>query len=122
MSRDGAWIELSWERPVELSHVQITFDSGFHRELTLSGSKGVLNRCVRGPQPETVKDYRIVVRTTSGDEVVTEVEGQLPALAPPRFRPADGERRASRSQRDAWRERSPRLRDPLLRMNSQGTP
>jgi hypothetical protein len=58
---DGpAWIELFWERQTRVSEVQLTFDTGFQRELTLSASDGVMKGIVRGPQPETVRDYRIL--------------------------------------------------------------
>jgi hypothetical protein len=75
MGGGEAWLELAWDEPVRLSRVQITFDSGFHRELTLSASDGVTRRMVRGPQPETVRDYRIVVRAEDGDEEVASVSG-----------------------------------------------
>lgn len=60
LSSDGAWIELQWPRPVKLSSIQLTFDTGFQRELTLSSSDGVTKGIVRAPQPETVRDYRIL--------------------------------------------------------------
>ena len=36
MSGEGAWIELAWDEPQTIRHVQLTFDTGFHRELTLT--------------------------------------------------------------------------------------
>jgi len=39
--------------------VHLTFDTGFERELTLSASDSLTARMVRGPQPETVRHYRI---------------------------------------------------------------
>jgi hypothetical protein len=60
MGAGGAWIDLKWPKPVRISEVQITFDTGFHRMLTLSSQANVMDKIVRGPQPETVKDYRIV--------------------------------------------------------------
>jgi hypothetical protein len=60
MGEDGAWIELRWDRPVTLREVQFTFDSGFQRELTLTSSDGINKGILRGPQPETVKDYRVL--------------------------------------------------------------
>ena len=80
LSGDGAWIELAWDEPVTLSSVQITFDSGFHRMLTLSGSAGLNARCVRGPQPETVRDYRVVLKQGGDDEVVADVAGNYQRL------------------------------------------
>ena len=63
LTPEGAWIELAWDKPQTLREVQITFDSGFQRELTLSSSDGVTRGTVRAPQPETVKDYEILYRT-----------------------------------------------------------
>lgn len=56
---DGAWIELTWDKPQKLSEVQITFDTGFQRELTLTSSDEVNRGIIRAPQPETVRDYTI---------------------------------------------------------------
>ena len=36
MGPEGAWIELAWDRPRRIREVQLTFDTGFQRELTLS--------------------------------------------------------------------------------------
>ena len=66
MGADGAWIELSWEKPREIRQVQFTFDTGFHRELTLSSSDSVTSHIVRAPQPETVRDYVVKVTTEDG--------------------------------------------------------
>ena len=60
MSQDGAWLELAWEEPQRIRHVQLTFDTGFHRELTLTSSDRHNDNMIRAPQPETVRDYRIV--------------------------------------------------------------
>jgi hypothetical protein len=62
--KDGAWVELSWDTPQTIRQVQITFDSGFHRELTLTKSNGINNGIVRAPQPETARDYTLTARST----------------------------------------------------------
>lgn len=55
-----AWIELRWTAPVTVSEIQIVFDTGQHRFLTLSQADGYTKRMHWGePQPETVRDYRI---------------------------------------------------------------
>lgn len=54
-----AWIELAWESPQTVSEIHLTFDTGFQRELTLTMSDRYSATMVRGPQPETVKDYRL---------------------------------------------------------------
>ena len=80
-----AWIELGWDAPQRLREVQLTFDSGFQRELTLSGSDGVTARTVRGPQPETVRDYRLSARTAAGEVLLAEVRGNYQRLRRHRF-------------------------------------
>lgn len=64
---DGAWIELAWEAPQTLREIQITFDTGFQRELTLTSSNGINKGIIRAPQPETVKAYTLLARTGDGD-------------------------------------------------------
>jgi hypothetical protein len=65
---EGQWIELSWKTPVSIKKVQITFDSGFHRQLTLTASDGASRNIIRGPQPEMVKDYIITAIDKSGQQ------------------------------------------------------
>lgn len=72
MGQDGAWIDLEWDQPRTLQKIQITFDSGFHRELTLTKQNAINNGIVRAPQPETVRDYRVEIRK-SADGPWTEV-------------------------------------------------
>lgn len=67
-----AWLEMAWDQPHRIREIQITFDTGFHRELTLSASDMVSRPMVRGPQPETVRDYRILARRQA-DEDWTEL-------------------------------------------------
>jgi hypothetical protein len=62
-----AWIELAWESPQRLRRVQITFDSGFKRQLTLSAQEIQNVNLVRAPQPETVKNYSLTARTADGE-------------------------------------------------------
>lgn len=82
MTADGAWIELRWNKPQALSHVQLCLDTGFHRELSLSEQANVKAEQVRGPQPETLRDYRVLVRDPATGEwkVVAEVSGNYQRL------------------------------------------
>lgn len=76
LESDGAWIELTFPKPVKLSRVQLTFDTGFHRELTLSSSDSISGKMVRAPQPETIRDYSIQVKGADGKFVeVAKIEG-----------------------------------------------
>ena len=55
-----ASLELRWPAPVRIRSVQLVFDTGLHRFLTLSQADGYTARMEWGrPQPETVRDYRI---------------------------------------------------------------
>jgi len=62
MSQPGdpaPWIELEWPAPVSISEIALVFDTGMHRRLTLTHSDEVLNTMEWGPQPETIKDFRV---------------------------------------------------------------
>jgi hypothetical protein len=80
-----AWIELRWERPRRIREVQITFDSGFKRQLTLSASDAQNVNLIRAPQPETVKDYRVIC----GDRTVATVRGNFQRLNRHTFEPVE---------------------------------
>jgi hypothetical protein len=55
-----AWIELSWPKPIRPSEIQLIFDSGLHRPLTLTHSDGFSAKMKWGQaQPETARDYNI---------------------------------------------------------------
>lgn len=55
-----AWVEVQWAAPMEVGRVEIVFDTGLHRLLTLSQADGYTAKMLWGrPQPETVRDYRI---------------------------------------------------------------
>ncbi len=56
----SAWIELRWPEPVMLARIEVTFDTGLHRALTLSHSDAYVAKMQWGrPQSETVADYHI---------------------------------------------------------------
>lgn len=70
---EGAWLQLEWSAPPTLRRVQLTFDTGFERELTLSQEDSVTRRTIRAPQPETVRDYELLVRAPGSTEWVSLV-------------------------------------------------
>lgn len=86
MTAEGAWIQLSWDRPQRIQEVQITFDTGFHRELTLTASDTINKGIIRGPQPETVRDYTILGHCGSARELAS-VKGNHQRLRRHRFEP-----------------------------------
>ncbi len=50
-----------------MAELQLVFDTGLHRFLTLSQADGYTARMEWGrPQPETVRDYRIEAETAAG--------------------------------------------------------
>ncbi|HEX4144647.1 MAG TPA: FAD-dependent oxidoreductase [Pirellulales bacterium] len=91
LAADGAWIELAWPQPVRIGQVQLTFDSGFQRELTLSASDATNRHMIRAPQPETVKDYLVQYRPAAGADWIdlTRVEGNHQRLCRHRFEPVE---------------------------------
>jgi hypothetical protein len=70
-----AWLELRWPEPVAVREVQLVFDTGQHRFLTLSQADGYTRRMHWGaPQPETVRDYRIEAEIATGGWTVLHTE------------------------------------------------
>ncbi len=81
-----AWVELRWDRPQRIREVQITFDSGFKRQLTLSAQEAQNVNLLRAAQPETVKDYAVVVRLADGTQQrVATVKNNFQRLKRHRF-------------------------------------
>jgi hypothetical protein len=61
-----AWILAEWDGPREISRVEIVFDTGLHRLLTLTQSDTYLSKMVWGqPPPETVRDFTVEFRAGS---------------------------------------------------------
>lgn len=67
-----AWIQFDWaDEAVEFSEIQLIFDTGLHRHLTLSHHDGYTSEMEWGTaQPETVRDYRIEALPFSGPNPV----------------------------------------------------
>lgn len=87
-----AWIELGFEAPQRIGEVQITFDTGLDRLLTLTSQDSVNRNIIRGPQPETVRDYIVEVRKPGGDWVeVVAVRDNFYRLRRHRFSPLEAE-------------------------------
>ena len=87
-----AWVELRWPKPQRLRQVQITFDSGFRRQLTLSAQDSQQVNLVRAAQPETVKDYRVRCRMADGStRTLADVKGNFQRLRRHQFDPVDAQ-------------------------------
>jgi len=78
---EPAWIELKWDRPRRIGQVQITFDTGFKRQLTLSAQESQQVNLLRAPQPETVRDYDVLALLPNGEQrVLARVKGNFQRL------------------------------------------
>jgi hypothetical protein len=67
-----AWLELAWPSPIRPSRIEITFDTGLHRVLTLSQSDAYAAKMQWGrPQAETVRDYTLEL-LSAGNVVATQ--------------------------------------------------
>ncbi len=85
-----AWVELRWEKPQRVREVQLTFDSGFKRQLTLSAQESQQVNLLRAAQPETVKDYTVVARMADGTErTLAAVSNNFQRFNRHRFDPAE---------------------------------
>ena len=91
MGADGAWLELRWDKPQKLRQVQLTFDSGFQRELTLTSSDTINNGILRQAQPETVKDYKVYYEPAGGGErtLLAEEKGNYQRVNRHKFEPVN---------------------------------
>ncbi|APZ96015.1 FAD-dependent oxidoreductase [Fuerstiella marisgermanici] len=55
-----AWIQFDWQTPQRIHSIQLIFDTGLHRHLTLTHHDGYNSKMQWGtPQSETVRDYSI---------------------------------------------------------------
>jgi len=58
------WIELMWNEPITIKAIEITFDTGMHRVLTLTQAEAYTRKMHWGrAQEETVRDYLIIYKS-----------------------------------------------------------
>jgi hypothetical protein len=70
-----AWIQLEWPESVRASHVQLIFDTGMHRVLTMSLADAYTRIMHWGrPQEETVSDYLVEARSDGKWQRVASVK------------------------------------------------
>jgi hypothetical protein len=90
LAGDGAWIELTWPQPQKLRQVQITFDTGFQRLLRLTAQASYDSKIIRGPQPETVRDYELLYTDAAGQShALAKVTGNYQRLNRHDFAPVE---------------------------------
>lgn len=72
-----AWIELRWSEPVALRRIELVFDTGLHRHLTLTQSDAYhKTMCWGAGQPEMVRDYEILCEQAGAWRRLAKVEAQ----------------------------------------------
>jgi hypothetical protein len=62
MKNASPWIALNWKNSQKIGIIEITFDTGLKRFLRLSPELSVFENQIRGPQPESVADYKIEIK------------------------------------------------------------
>jgi hypothetical protein len=62
MAEDGAWLCLEWGKKQTLGRSRSPSTRASTGSCSLSGEDGTLTGQVRGPQPETVRDYVLEVK------------------------------------------------------------
>jgi len=84
-----AHLDLVWDEPKTLREVQITFDTGFERPLTLTHQDSYNARMVRAAQPETVRDYELLSQPAHSEEWVSlvKITGNYQRLRRHAFKP-----------------------------------
>ncbi|MEO2014736.1 MAG: FAD-dependent oxidoreductase [Fuerstiella sp.] len=84
MSVPNEWpasIRFDWKKPQPLRKIQLVFDTGMHRHLTLSHHDGYTSRMIWGePQPETVRDYAVQILKQDSWKTVCDVAGNYQRL------------------------------------------
>lgn len=72
LDKGEVWIQLDFGRTVEISEIQVVHDTGLHRDLTMTSLLWLQGEMLSGPQPETIRDYRVTGIDESGKEIVLE--------------------------------------------------
>jgi hypothetical protein len=61
------WLQLTWDKPVDMNHITVVLDTGLHRHLTLTLHAGLHSRMEWGPQPETLREFRLSADCGDGE-------------------------------------------------------
>lgn len=67
------WIELEWEIPLSIREIVVVLDTGMHRRLTLTHEEHLQKQMVWGPQPETLKEFRMIAYFANTNEECCQV-------------------------------------------------
>lgn len=81
LNQEPAWIQLDWEATVEITRIQLVFDTGLHRMLTLTQADACLELMQWGKaQEETVRDYTIEAKFGPEWKTLFEIRGNYQRL------------------------------------------
>ncbi len=90
MREGGVWVQLEWKQPRTISQVQLTFDTGFQRALTLTHQDDFNAKMIRAAQPETVRDYELIATDANGKQTtLAKVTGNHQRLNRHTFQPVE---------------------------------
>lgn len=80
--KQAPWLQLDWEQPVSISQVELVFDTGLHRYLTLTHSDDYAHGMYWGTgQPETIRHFRVEGRGVDGHwQTLVEVKDNFQRL------------------------------------------
>lgn len=67
------WIELEWRTPVDIGEIAVVLDTGMHRRLTLTHDDQLHLKNEWGPQPETLKEFRLLAWEEEASDKCREV-------------------------------------------------
>ncbi len=84
-------IQLKLEKTHRLREVHLTFDTRLNRQLFHSQSDHHSRSVVREPQPETVRDYELIVTHGENERVIAKVEGNYQRKRVHQFTPETGD-------------------------------
>ncbi|MFH1737780.1 MAG: FAD-dependent oxidoreductase [bacterium] len=82
-----SWIELDLGSDRKFSEIHVTFDTGLHRPLALSGNQTFMQRVIWGVQPETVRDFRVEAFGPDEWRVLTRVSDNYQRKVVLKFEP-----------------------------------
>jgi hypothetical protein len=76
-----ASIRFNWPTPQSIRAIELVFDTGMHRHLTLSHHDGYTSRMIWGrPQPETVRDYAVQIIEQGDWKTLCDISGNYQRL------------------------------------------
>lgn len=73
-SDSAPWLEFAWDQSVDIGHITVVLDTGLHRHLALTNQDSHHARMAWGPQPETLKEFKLIAVTAEGSTEIAHVK------------------------------------------------